>query len=781
MNGTLTFLGFWAINDTLDTNALKRQLDDFHELGFDGVIWHPRNYPGTPEYLGERYFEILSDVIVHAKRLGLEFWIYDEDGWPSGSASGKVRAVHPDLAMSWLEYHDGNVVERSAPALLNTFNTATCRDFIRLTYDGYAQGLRPEAFDHIAGFFSDEVGFLEGHGATYFHHGVPWCDDLAERYRARYGEELDRELLFAEREGSRRTRANYWELATDLLNENFYTPINDWCTAHGKAYTAHTKGEESPYFQVPYSGSVYQVMRHVNVPAIDALERDPGNHYYPHIAGSIARQFHSGRTLCEAMGGAGWGVNPESWRRYIEWLVECGVDTFALHLSQLSLNAQAIRDWPASQPFGLTWREAFPVLLANVRAFAARRATLERGRERVLVVCPTRGVMERFDPAEMPMINEHDGDGVPDSAAGRISNRFNALIEQLHDAGELYDVTEERVLEEAGEVMSDGGVRVGRCIYHRLMLAEGCSFRDDTLRARLEQVAEPQDRWRIVRAGVNQLPLDLVAGSADERMPHMLHAAFTVRDARRFGVGTCELAFSDIVTEVRLNDVPLQAMSGASIADDARPAAAIIYEVPLSLLHDGANTVTVQATDAEPAPFAWLRGDFRVLSASAYAKVRDPRQSYTAGPLMVMPSSGDFDCANLTQSGMPFRFAPVTMTRRLRLARPASNLRFTQVHADAIRVQVDGECVGWAFGPDYAVSLDDPLPAGDHEIAIDLYPSTYNTYGPHHHLDGDRHVISPVQYQGVKNFADWADSPDRPVSPGWHVVTFGIGDRIVTA
>ena len=52
---------------------------------------------------------------------------------------------------------------------------------------------------------------------------------------------------------------------------------------NGKKFTAHLKGEENPFFQIGYSGSCLQVLKNVSVPGIDALERYPGNKYYPCI------------------------------------------------------------------------------------------------------------------------------------------------------------------------------------------------------------------------------------------------------------------------------------------------------------------------------------------------------------------------------------------------------------------------------------------------------------------------------------------------------------------
>ena len=51
-------------------------------------------------------------------------------------------------------------------------------------------------------------------------------------------------------------------------------------------------------------------------------------------------------------------------------------------------------------------------------------------------------------------------------------------------------------------------------------------------------------------------------------------------------------------------------------------------------------------------------------------------------------------------------------------------------------------------------------------------------YGPHHHIDGDRHLISPAQYSGHKNFADFPDSPECTLVNGYHFLKFGLGNAV---
>lgn len=86
---------------------------------------------------------------------------------------------------------------------------------------------------------------------------------------------------------------------------------------NNKEFTAHLKGEENTFFQLSYSGSCFQVLNNVTIPAIDALGRYPENNYFSRIASSIAMQFGNGNCLAEALGGSGWGLKPQDFINYM--------------------------------------------------------------------------------------------------------------------------------------------------------------------------------------------------------------------------------------------------------------------------------------------------------------------------------------------------------------------------------------------------------------------------------------------------------------------------------
>ena len=101
-------LCFWSWNDYLEKDELRRQLEDFSKGCFRGVLIHSRAGLRIP-YMGEEWFDLYRFAIEEAKRLGLEVWIYDEDGWPSGFAGGQVTALGEKYWLKMLNFSESEL------------------------------------------------------------------------------------------------------------------------------------------------------------------------------------------------------------------------------------------------------------------------------------------------------------------------------------------------------------------------------------------------------------------------------------------------------------------------------------------------------------------------------------------------------------------------------------------------------------------------------------------------------------------------------------------------
>ena len=755
MRNELNFLAFWAVNDRLEPERMMGQLSAMKEMGFHGTVFPPRYYPGIPAYMSEAYLDLLSRLILHAKEIGLQFWIYDENGWPSGSADGRVLEHFPDSRCRWMQYENGRV-EWHEVHQFNTFDREEMKYFVGTVYDGYRLGLHPEAFDYVTGFFSDEVGFLYGHGVSIKNGGVPWCEEAGERYEKLYHEDVMEklELLFVEKEGYHQFRYHYWQILTDLLAESFYQNCNDWCVRYGKRYTAHLKAEENLFFQTSCSGSVCWNLKNVNVPAVDALERYPGNHYYPVIASTLAKQFYDGESLAEALGGSGWGLSPENLENYVDWLAGSGINNMVFHLWQYNRSSASVRDWPPNIPMGLTWRETAPKVFERLKQ---RWNGIVGRHNHILIVAPARGVMASFNPADAMVINEHNGAGTPSAESGRISTVFGEFVEQCFEMGMQYDVTEERIVETYGSV-EDGVLQIGNVGYDIVIEGRGCFWEKEQMIRDLYDSAilyrQDDFSWKFVRAGINQLLLE----NKDSRIPLWQQKPICGMQVRML----------DNAKNVRVmgRDLPVSRRDENGwyyrIPDDVARKAFERKELCISI-----------RSDDEKEPFVFLEGSFLVKCSSPYTE-KDYRQMVTEGGFYLEEIGGDISCHDLLTAGFPFCGSAVTV-ECMAAAGEDGRIKLGHIHGDCARIWVDNREYGVIWGPAWVIT---GLTEGIHRITAQLVPSTFNSYGPHHHMEGDRHVISPAQYEGVKNFADSEEPPVCTKVPQWHFRKFGIGREI---
>jgi len=571
-------------------------------------------------------------------------------------------------------------------------------------------------------------------------------------------------------------------LVTDLICKGFFDPYRDWCERAGKLFVGHVKGEEHPLFQIPMVGSCQRVYRHLSIPGIDALERYPSNHFFPRQAFSVASQFGDGRSLVECCGGAGWGASPEDLERYLLWLGRNGMTDFVLHLSQYRLDSAAIRDWPPSQPLHMNWREAYPEVLKRVR-----RNLLENPLQQpdTLVIAPYRGIMAEYEPEDLLHTNIHNACTYPSSAAGIINRRFMEQIQQLHESGVGYHLTDERTFEESAST-ADGRTILGNCSYGKVLTADGALLNsrglaiiEDVKTAGgqagtiIEAVAKPlletpvvvlaeRDSvaltWKIDQPPENAFLLECRADNGG-----FIGEFRCFMDDRAEPQGQLRILFADDASGVVVN--------GCEVAIQRSEEGSVGF-VPWSLIVDR-NMVYFHCPAGVERPFVWITGDLRVESQTPFKPLPGASVLRTKGPMVLCVKRDPIDSrGGMIEAGYPFLRAPLVAETSMVLTSGIVGLRFCGVSSDAAKVTLDGGdsasggWVGWIWGPDWTVTH--AIPAGAHQLKIELIPSTYNFFGPHHYYGGDWHVLSPGQYDGIKNFADPVDAPATTHVDAWH-------------
>ncbi|MHB9132177.1 MAG: hypothetical protein ACYDBB_13970 [Armatimonadota bacterium] len=242
------------------------------------------------------------------------------------------------------------------------------------------------------------------------------------------------------------------------------------------------------------------------------------------------------------------------------------------------------------------------------------------------------------------------------------------------------------------------------------------------------------------------------------------------------GVAPLTLVSLVPLAEICLDGVPVAVQAdGAFRYPEMRQ-----YRLP-SPIAPGTHTLRVDLESpwTDPTPFRlWVAGDFGVRSSEGWAP--GLRQTLmAAGGFSLVSAPGEIDGEKLVESGYPFYTGTVRYTGTLTLPRDRAvrALRLASVQGAAARVLLDGKELGWTWGPRWEVTFDDRLPAGEHQLTVELATTSFNLFGPHHHALGDPPVVTTSHYTGVRDFAQPPELPEVLVE-AYHVQPTGLGKTV---
>jgi len=272
-----------AITGKPDERTVRETLEAFKSVGIDQYLIYARS--GLEyEYMGEEWLRMCEQFALHAKRLDMSLWLYDEYNWPSGSCKGKVPAEHPDFesrqyavytnaagAFEWKIVH--------SPGWVDNYCFKAMERFIELTHKRYEQRLGPYLGSTVAGIFTDEPAHptpvkLDGKPALLFRY----FDGAEAEYKAATGRELraDVQAYLADR-----AKDEVWAVYYGLLGERFrkayFDPIRAWCDRVGVLSTGHMIAENSTCDSALYNGKPLHALKGLTLPGMDEI----GTRYDP--------------------------------------------------------------------------------------------------------------------------------------------------------------------------------------------------------------------------------------------------------------------------------------------------------------------------------------------------------------------------------------------------------------------------------------------------------------------------------------------------------------------
>lgn len=485
----------WIWATPISKEEIKAQLTRFYNnnIKLVYILPEPKSFRPKkgatalePDYLTDEYFEMYNYAAEVAMELGMKLYFYDEGGWPSGSACGKVAAKKPHLRLNLIkkeevaspytpskdavaafskgkrikegETSDAPIIEYTTypfddeymPPYPNISLSETTETFIEITHEAYKKNLK----DGIMGN-SMRVAFTDEPGV----HGIGWTDDTAKEFMDRYGYDIiDYFNVLAdgnpETEDEKQAVCDYFDYLSEKLNVNYFQKLRKWCRDNNMLSSGHLNGEhETLNCNTCGFHHVLRQMRTLDIPGIDTIWRQifPGqkNHFFPRFASSAANQIGSPMTLSESFAIYGAGLTFNQMRYVMMHQMVRGINLINVMNTTYSYEGRArLAARPSFTKQLPTWEH-----LPTYNEYVARMEylmTLGVPDTKYAIYMPMRDFWARGEEAEIA------------------ANHFDSLAYYLEEKHCQFDIIDDDFLETAK--ITDGALKTGTANYETVIV-----------------------------------------------------------------------------------------------------------------------------------------------------------------------------------------------------------------------------------------------------------------------------------------------------------------------
>jgi len=293
------------------------------------------------------------------------------------SASGFKLYAYAETALPSPWYNNQTYV--------NTLDKESIQEFIRVTHDAYKKRFGKDFGGVIPAIFTDEPQFTRMGTLNFAREEkditLPWTFDIEDTFKATYnGESLISalpELLWDLPDGKvSTTRYHYHDHVAERFTAAFADQCGAWCDKHGVMLTGHMMEEPTLESQTAALGDAMRSYRSFRLPGIDML-CDRREYTTAKQAQSSARQMGIPGALSEIYGVTNWNFDFRGHKLQGDWQAALGVTVRAPHLSWVSMNGEAKRDYPSTFNYQSPWFEEYPYVEDH---FARVASVLTRGK-----------------------------------------------------------------------------------------------------------------------------------------------------------------------------------------------------------------------------------------------------------------------------------------------------------------------------------------------------------------------------------------------------------------
>ena len=529
----------WLWTGPISNEETKKQIEKMRDFGIKGfyIIPLPQSYLPTriptmmdPNYMTDAFLDECKFAFDTAREYGMECWLYDEGGYPSGSAAGRVMNEYPEYARRSLgvrkvafkageafrlsdedgaaAFLDGKMLEEGYVFTSDcevdeyyserfAFRNPGCSDlpdltrreatdaFIAFTHDKYKKALGDHLGKTVTMLFTDEC---EG-------PILPFRRELAERYEREHGESILPYLpaLFdkEKRDEESIVRVRRWfDMCSRVFCENFLNPCREWANSNGMKFTGHFNIDDVPLGCMRGKNFHHlRALRCLDVPGIDVIWRQifPGEPYkLSDPTGRLTALDHEiraeNRFFPRYASSAAAQIGSK-----VAMTESFGVYGAGMTYDQMRfvLGFQTVRGVALVNPFGMVYYDHGFCMTGELPAFAEHYAhgadlgVFNTYMERLSYIST---IGERVsDVALYYPVNDFWG-GVK---AAELADEFDKLGRQMEAKAVDFDIFDDDVLM-AAEGIDEGEIRMGLASYKKLVIP-AAAFIPEESRAILER------------------------------------------------------------------------------------------------------------------------------------------------------------------------------------------------------------------------------------------------------------------------------------------------------
>lgn len=289
---------------------------------------------------------------------------------------------------------------------VDTLNPEAIQRFVEETHVKYKEKLGADFGGIVPSIFTDEPQFshktMLGKADDKADVVLPYTESFENTYVNLYGESFfDRlpEIIWELPEGQGHTvRYRYHNALAEQFASAFADTVGGWCKENGIKLTGHMMEEPTLTSQTAALGEAMRSYRSFQFPGIDML-CDWREYNTAKQAQSASHQYGCGGVLSELYGVTNWDFDFRRHKLQGDWQAALGVTLRVPHLSWMSMEGEAKRDYPASIFYQSPWYKEYKQLEDH---YARVNTVLMNGvpEVKIGVIHPIESYWMHFGPSE---------------------------------------------------------------------------------------------------------------------------------------------------------------------------------------------------------------------------------------------------------------------------------------------------------------------------------------------------------------------------------------------